>query len=104
MFNGEDLARYRRVSSVVYSTTLVRATGSMVARLSMKENWVDVSRMGMTRMSKGYGRVGEKNVMGLEGEQKLLVVIKVATKLRELIRSEYSLTCCGWGQSTEQIT
>ena len=39
LVNGEDLARYRRVSSGVYST-LLRVTECEVERLDMDENWV----------------------------------------------------------------
>ena len=41
LVNGEDLARFRRVSSGVFST-LVRVTECEVERLGMDENWVDV--------------------------------------------------------------
>ena len=41
LVNGEDLARFRRVSSGVFST-LVRVTECEMERLGMDENWVDV--------------------------------------------------------------
>jgi len=49
LVNGEDLARYRKVSMGVYST-LVRESASQVERLGMDENWVDVTRLVQDRL------------------------------------------------------
>jgi len=98
LVNGEDLARYRKVSSGVYGT-LVKATECEVERLGMDENWVDVSRMVEARIREGYLKVSEKNVMGVECEEncgceeRLMVGSMIARELRELIRSEHRLTC-----------
>jgi len=99
LVNGEDLARYRKVSMGVYGT-LVRATECEVERLGMDENWIDVSRMVDFRIREGYEKVSEKNILGVECEddgcgccERLIVGSMIARELRELIRKEHGLTC-----------
>ena len=71
-------------------STLVRAKECEVERLGMDENWVDVSRMVEIRMSEGYQKIVENNVICLECEERLLVGSMIAI---ELVRSEHGLTC-----------
>jgi len=99
LVNGEDLARYRKVSMGVYGT-LVRATECEVERLGMDENWIDVSRMVDARIREGPEKVDEKNILGVECEddgcgccERLIVGSMIARELRELIRKEHGLTC-----------
>lgn len=47
---GEDLAVYRRCSAAVTAT--LAATGCPVERLGMDENWVDVSKLVIEKLSK----------------------------------------------------
>ena len=102
LVNGEDLARYRRVSMGVY-TTLVRETGCEVERLGMDENWVDVTRLVAGRMRLEQGQVEEKqkdlkNLVGLECRggcgcrARLITGGLIAQELREKILTEHQLT------------
>ena len=104
LVNGEDLARYRRVSAAVHQT-LASHTESAVERLGMDENWVDVTRLverelaveGTEKAGSGQEIVGEK--VGLECEQdycdcpaRLLVGGRVAARLRRLLLDQHGLT------------
>ena len=102
LVNGEDLARYRRVSMGVYNT-LVRETGCEVERLGMDENWVDVTRLVEDRMRLEQGQLEEKqkdleNVVGLECRggcgcrSRLMTGGLIAQELREKILAEHQLT------------
>ena len=99
LINGEDLARYRKVSMGVYGT-LVRATECEVERLGMDENWIDVSRLVDMRIREGYVRADVKNTLGLECEEvmcgcceRLIIGSMIATELRDVIKKEHGLTC-----------
>ena len=104
LVNGEDLARYRRVSMGVYNT-LVRETGCEVERLGMDENWVDVTRLVEEKVRQEQGQWEKEvaqhrleNLVGLECSERcdcrarLLVGAVIARQLREKIFSEHRLT------------
>ena len=100
LVNGEDLARYRRVSMAVH-TTLVRQTGCEVERLGLDENWLDVTRLVQDRMRQEGTRQedGEENLVGLECSvagcgcgARLVMGGIIARELREKILTEHQLT------------
>jgi len=98
LVNGEDLARYRKVSAAVHNS-LLKATGCEVERLGMDENWVDVSRLVTMRITDGQEKELLSNSIGVECdevcgcEERLTIGSTIARELRDLIREEHGLTC-----------
>ncbi|XP_065334088.1 DNA polymerase iota [Cloeon dipterum] len=104
LVNGEDLARYRVVSDRV--TDLLQSRfSSLVERLGLDENFVDVSEMVKARTPTAqvaghvYGDlVREEEEQGLEChcgcDQRVKIGSQVAQVMREAIREEVGLTTC----------
>ena len=102
LVNGEDLARYRKVSMAVH-TTLVRHAACEVERLGLDENWLDVTRLVQDRMRQEVEGTREEdrveNLVGLECSRagcgcgaRLVMGGIIAGELREKILADHQLT------------
>jgi len=100
---GEDLAVYRRCSAAVTAT--LAATGCPVERLGMDENWVDVSKLVIEKLSKEERLeelVTKGNVVGgsltcsvqdCDCDKRIQVGSIIAAELAASIFEQHKLTC-----------
>lgn len=104
LVNGEDLYDYRQASYKV--TNFCHQYTSLVERLGLDENFLDVTLLVEERLKKGtsendrqevvghvFGDVSEQCVCGCF--EKLRVGSVIAQEIREAIRKEFNLTTCG---------